>query len=71
MDDIERFLRDDGALLFFLWGHAFEFDRDDNWELMEIIAGRLGGRDDIWYCTNGELYSWLARFRAASGISAT
>jgi predicted xylanase/chitin deacetylase len=35
------------------------------------IAGRLGGRDDIWYCTNGELYSWLARFRAASGISAT
>ncbi len=62
-DDIARFLQDDDASLFFLWGHAFEFDINDDWDWIEKIASELGGRDDIWYCTNGELYSWLSEHK--------
>lgn len=50
--------------LFYLWGHAFEFDKDDNWELLDRICERLGGREDIWYATNMEIYEYITAFRA-------
>lgn len=64
MDCVERFLADDSdrGKLFYLWGHTFEFDADKNWELIEEIAAKLGNRDDVWYCTNGEFYRWVNRF---------
>lgn len=40
----------------YIWGHSYEFDVDKNWDHIEEICKQLGGRDDIWYCTNGELF---------------
>lgn len=49
-----------GPKLFYLWGHAYEFAEDNNWEIIENFAEKMGGRDDIWYATNIELYyTWL------------
>ena len=45
--------------LFYVWGHSYEFDHDDNWERMEKFAAYVGGREDIWYATNGEIYEYL------------
>lgn len=45
--------------LFYVWGHAYEFDLDDNWDRMETLLQKVGGREDVWYCTNGELYDYL------------
>lgn len=62
-----RFLSDPAErrpLLFYLWGHSFEFEREGNWALMERLAERLGGREDICYATNGELCDYVAAFRA-------
>lgn len=42
--------------LFYLWGHAYEFEEDNNWEVMENFAQKMGGKDDIWYATNMEIY---------------
>ena len=42
--------------MFFLWGHSYEFDNDNNWNVIEDFAQKLGNRDDIWYATNMELY---------------
>ncbi len=50
--------------LMYVWGHSYEFDKDDNWELMESVTERLGGRDDIWYATNIEIIDYLERWRA-------
>lgn len=50
--------------LFYLWGHAFEFERDDNWDLLDRICERLGGREDIWYATNMEIYEYITAFRS-------
>lgn len=60
----DQFLKMDahryGPKLFYLWGHAYEFADDNNWDLIEGFAEKMGGRDDIWYATNMELYyTWL------------
>ena len=45
--------------LFYLWGHSYEFDNNDNWDIIEKFAEYIGGRADIWYATNGEIYEYL------------
>lgn len=48
--------------LFYLWGHSFEFDRENNWDLLDRIGETLGGKEDIWYCTNIELYEYVEAY---------
>lgn len=50
------------AKLFYLWGHSYEFERSNNWELMENICDVLGDNDDIWYATNIELYDYVSAY---------
>lgn len=45
--------------LFYLWGHSFEFERNNNWDLLDTICEKLGGKDDIWYATNMEIYNYV------------
>ena len=42
-----------------MWGHAYEFDDNDNWNVIEDLAKYIGGRDDIWYATNIEIYEYI------------
>ncbi len=47
----------DGDLLFYLWGHSYEFDFDvwgNNWEHIEKVCQMIANKDDIIYCTNLE-----------------
>ena len=48
--------------MFYLWGHSCEFDNDDNWEVIEKFAEYVGGRDDIWYATNIEIYDYVKAY---------
>lgn len=43
----------------YVWGHSYEFDRDDNWGLMEEFCTYMGGREDIWYATNIEIIDYM------------
>ena len=45
--------------MFYLWGHAYEFDDNNNWEVIENFAKFISNRNDIWYATNGEIYSYV------------
>lgn len=49
--------------MMYVWGHSYEFDNDDNWDLIETFCERAGGRDDIWYATNIEIYDYVQTFR--------
>ena len=51
--------RDIGLNLFYVWGHSYEFDNDQNWELMERFCELTGGRADTWYATNIEIYDYV------------
>ena len=49
--------------LFYLWGHAYEFEQFNNWEVIEDFAEMMGGRDEIWYATNIEIYDYVEAFK--------
>ena len=51
-------------LLFYVWGHAYEFDDCDNWERMEELLAFLAPHSDkIWFATNGEILRYLDAHR--------
>ena len=52
------------AMLFSLWGHSYEFDECDNWDVLEEFAAYVGNRTDIWYATNGEIFDYVQAFNA-------
>ncbi len=45
--------------LMYVWGHSYEFDNNDNWEVIEEFCKFMGGREDIWYATNIEIIDYL------------
>lgn len=54
--------------MMYVWGHSYEFSKDDNWELMEAFGGLVGGREDIWYATNIEIVDYM---KAAGNLKVT
>ncbi|UOQ84107.1 polysaccharide deacetylase family protein [Gracilibacillus salinarum] len=48
--------------MFYVWGHSYEFDNDNNWELIEQFCQKAGGQDDIWYATNMEIVDYYHAF---------
>ena len=50
--------------LFYIWGHSYEFDRDNNWDRIERICSELGGRDEIWYATNIEIHDYVEAYKS-------
>ena len=53
-----------GAWLFYVWGHSYEFDNDNNWEVIEHFAKYAGKREDIWYATNIEIYDYVKAYES-------
>ena len=50
--------------LFYLWGHSFEFERENRWELLDALCEKLGGHENIWYATNMEIYEYVQAYNA-------
>jgi len=48
--------------MFYLWGHSYEFEAHDNWNVIEEFAGKVSGKDDIWYATNIEICDYAHAF---------
>lgn len=48
--------------VFYLWGHAYEFNSDNNWDRIEKVCEKLGGQDDIWYATNIEIHDYYKAY---------
>jgi peptidoglycan/xylan/chitin deacetylase (PgdA/CDA1 family) len=41
--------------LFYVWGHSYEFDQNDNWNRIETFLQKVTKKDDVWYATNIEV----------------
>lgn len=50
--------------LCYVWGHSFEFDRDNNWELMERFLQLTAMKSDTWYCTNIRFIDYMDAWNA-------
>jgi peptidoglycan/xylan/chitin deacetylase (PgdA/CDA1 family) len=44
--------------LLFIWGHSYEFENDDNWELMDQVGEILGGQEGVWHATMAEVLAY-------------
>jgi len=49
-------------LLFYVWGHSYEFEADNNWNVLEEFAQYIGDRGDIWYAANIEVYDYVKAY---------
>lgn len=49
--------------VFYVWGHSYEFERQNNWQLIEEFCQSIGGQEDIWYATNIEIYDYIQSVR--------
>lgn len=66
MELARSFLEDDknnAPAMFYLWGHSYEFDNDQNWDVIEELAAYIGNREEVWYATNIEIYDYVHAFR--------
>lgn len=45
--------------MMYVWGHSYEFGRDNNWDVMERFCEMVGNRDDIWYATNIDYVNYM------------
>ncbi len=50
--------------LFYMWGHSFEFQNNDNWNRLTDICEILAHKEDIWYATNMEIYEYVMAFNS-------
>lgn len=54
----EEFLNNEATeekpMLFYVWGHSYEFDVNQNWGRIEKLCDMLCGKTDIFYGTNAE-----------------
>lgn len=49
--------------LFLIWGHSFELERDNRWGELELFLHDIAGREEIWYTTCGDIYSYVQAMR--------
>ena len=69
MEMAEHFVNDwvdpaRGVQMFYVWGHTYEFDDRNNWEVIEKFAEYVSGKDNIWYATNIEIYDYVQAYKA-------
>ncbi len=69
MELAKRFVEEKGShvsevWMFYLWGHSYEFDNNKKWDVIERFAEYVGGRDDIWYATNIEIYDYVKAYES-------
>lgn len=50
--------------LFYVWGHSYEFNNNNNWNVIEEFAEYIGNREDVWYATNGEICRYVKAFKS-------
>ncbi|MCY2924671.1 MAG: polysaccharide deacetylase family protein [Planctomycetota bacterium] len=49
--------------LMYVWGHSYEFDLSNNWNLIEDFCRTAGGDPGTWYATNIEIADYLNAVR--------
>jgi peptidoglycan/xylan/chitin deacetylase (PgdA/CDA1 family) len=49
-------LKPEKPQVFYLWGHSYEFDVDNNWQVIEDFCRLISGKEDIYYATNSQAF---------------
>lgn len=50
--------------IFYLWGHSYEFARQDNWNVIEDFLAYVSDyKEEIWMATNGDIVDYVEACR--------
>lgn len=58
--------RSQPGMLFYLWGHSYEFADELGWDRIESFAARAGATEEVWFGTKGEVYDYVSAWRRLS-----
>lgn len=47
----------------YIWGHSHELRGQNNWEIIDRIGEKLGGKEDIWYANNSEICEYVRAYK--------
>ena len=63
---IERFMDNpfEQIRLLYVWGHSYEFNDNDTWDMIEGFCRDVSSREGIWFATNIEVKEYLDALRA-------
>lgn len=50
--------------LFYLWGHSYEFNDNNNWDIIEEFCKIISRDTDIWFATNMEVYDYIQAMKS-------
>lgn len=51
--------------VFYLWGHSYEFEMNQNWNVLEDFLGYMDGfKEKIWPATNLEIVNYVSAFKS-------
>lgn len=64
LDDSKIYMTNRYPRLFYLWGHSYEFPRDNNWDVIERFCEKMSGKADTWYATNIEICEYVNAFQS-------
>ncbi|HSI86654.1 MAG: polysaccharide deacetylase family protein [Candidatus Methylacidiphilales bacterium] len=53
----------DKPRLLYVFGHSFEFERQNNWAVIEDFAREAGNLPGVWYATSIQIADYMASFR--------
>lgn len=45
--------------MFYLWGHSYEFEEKNNWEVIENFFKLVSGDKGTWFATNIQIYEYM------------
>lgn len=48
---------------FQVWGHSYEFNDNSEWDILDRLLDKVGGREDVFYCTTGEMYDYVHAYK--------
>lgn len=49
--------------MFYMWGHSSDYNRENEWYILEKFCERFGHREDIWFATNIEIYDYVQAYK--------
>ena len=61
MEYVDKFIneKDMELPLLYIWGHAYEFAIDHNFDLIDEVGKKVSSQKDIYFATNIEIYDYI------------
>lgn len=61
---VENFQKTTAPLaLLYIWGHTYEFENQNNWEIINYLSNELDNKKDIAYLSNIEIFDYINALR--------